>query len=514
MSERLMEVRGISKAFPGVQALSDVEFNLNSGEVLALVGENGAGKSTLMKILSGIYTRDTGTIWMDGKEVAIASPNEAQELGIAIIYQEMNLMPDLTVAQNIYIGREPRVAGGFGLNERALNRKAQEFLDQIGIAIPPTKIVGELTVAKQQMVEIAKALSYNSRVLIMDEPTSALTAAETETLFGLINDLRARGTAIVYISHRMEELGRIADRVTVLRDGQYVGTLGKGEFDASTVIEMMVGRHIDEDARPEISGRLDTETVLEVKGVSTAALIRNASFDIRRGEILGFAGLMGAGRTELARAVFGADHASSGEILVKGKPVAIHRPADAVAHGIGYLSEDRKVLGLLLDKPVDENIVLASLPSYRNKLGFMEPGRARAKAEEFVKRLRIRTPHVRQLTKFLSGGNQQKVVLAKWLERDCEVLIVDEPTRGIDVGAKQEIYDLINQLAAQGKAIIVISSELPEVLRISHRIAVMSQGRITGFLDNAEATQAKIMQLATAGHDESYLHTSTDTQNS
>lgn len=513
MSERLIEVKGISKAFPGVQALSDVEFQLNAGEVLALVGENGAGKSTLMKILSGIYTRDSGTIWMDGKEVAINTPNEAQDLGIAIIYQEMNLMPHLTVAQNIFIGREPRTAGGFGLRERALNQKAGEFLDKIGIAIPPTTVVGELTVAKQQMVEIAKALSYDSRVLIMDEPTSALTAAETETLFGLIDDLRSRGTGIVYISHRMEELGRIADRVSVLRDGQYVGSLEKGQFDVPTIIEMMVGRHIDEDARPEISGRLDTEPVLEVKGLYTGPLIRNASFDIRKGEILGFAGLMGAGRTELARAVFGADPKSGGEVLVHGKQVSITRPADAVAHGIGYLSEDRKALGLLLEKPVDENIILASLSKYRNKFGFMEPKRAKSRAAEFVKQLRIRTPHVRQLAKNLSGGNQQKVVLAKWLERDCEVLIVDEPTRGIDVGAKAEIYELLNELAAQGKAIVVISSELPEILRVSHRIAVMSQGRITGFLDNAEATQAKIMQLATAGHDESYLHAATDNEN-
>jgi ribose transport system ATP-binding protein len=507
VSERLLEVEGISKAFPGVQALADVEFDLDAGEVLALVGENGAGKSTLMKILSGIYRRDAGTIRMDGKEVVISSPTEAQALGIAIIYQEMNLMPHLTVAQNIFIGREPRTAGGFGLNERALNRKAAEFLDRLGIALSPTTIVGDLTVAKQQMVEIAKALSVDSRVLIMDEPTSALTAAETDTLFELINDLRSRGTGIIYISHRMEELGRIADRVTVLRDGHYVGSLRKGEFDVSTIIEMMVGRHIDEDARPAISGRLDAETVLEVRNLSTSALIKNASFDIRRGEILGFAGLMGSGRTELARAIFGADRKTTGEILVKGKPVAIHRPTDAVDHGIGYLSEDRKRLGLLLEQPVDANIVLASLRSYRNRLGFMQPKRAKERASEFVKKLRIRTPHVRQLTKNLSGGNQQKVVLAKWLERDCDVLIVDEPTRGIDVGAKDEIYDLINRLANQGKAIVVISSELPEVLRISHRIAVMSQGRITGFLDNSEATQSKIMQLATKGHDESYLHT-------
>ena len=419
-------------------------------------------------------------------------------------------MPHLTVAQNIYIGREPRNTGGFGLSERELNRKAKAFLARLGIALSPTTMVGDLTVAKQQMVEIAKALSFNSRILIMDEPTSALTAAETDTLFGLITDLRERGTGIIYISHRMEELGRIADRVTVLRDGHYVGSLDKGQFDVPTVIEMMVGRHIDEDARPAISGRLDTETMLEVRDLSTSDLIKNASFDVRRGEILGFAGLMGAGRTELARAIFGADPKSSGEVIIKGKPVTVRTPADAVARGVGYLSEDRKALGLLLEQAVDENIILASLPRYMNRAGFMQPRKGRARAKEFVEQLRIRTPSVRQTTKNLSGGNQQKVVLAKWLECNSDVLIVDEPTRGIDVGAKAEIYALLNRLAADGKAIVVISSELPEVLRVAHRIAVMSQGRITGFLDNAEATQAKLMQLATKGHDESYLQASPD----
>jgi ribose transport system ATP-binding protein len=508
VGERLLEVHGISKAFPGVQALSDVQFHLDRGEVLALVGENGAGKSTLMKILAGIYTKDTGTISMDGREVSIDGPRRAQELGISIIYQEMNLMPHLTVAQNIYIGREPR-SSGLWLKERSLKRKAAELLDHLGINISPTALVADLTVAKQQMVEIAKALSVDSRVLIMDEPTSALTAAETDTLFGLIEDLRNRGTGIIYISHRMEELGRIADRVTVLRDGQYVGDLPKGQFDVPTIIEMMVGRHIDEDARPEISGRQESEVMLEVRNLSTSDLIRNASFDVRRGEILGFAGLMGAGRTELARAIFGADPRSQGEILVKGEPVAIHSPSDAVRHGIGYLSEDRKALGLLLEQTVTDNIILPSLRSYANAAGFMRPARGRVRAQAFVTQLRIKTPSVLQFAKNLSGGNQQKVVIAKWLERNSDILIVDEPTRGIDVGAKDEIYALLNELATAGKAIVVISSELPEILRISHRIAVMSQGYITGFLDNSQASQKKIMELATTKMDDDVVsHTS------
>ena len=434
----LLEVEGISKSFPGVRALHQVQFVLHPGEVLVLVGENGAGKSTLMKILSGIYQRDEGTIKVDGREVTIANPAAAQQLGISIIHQEMNLMPDLTVAQNIYIGREPH-KGPF-LDERGLNRKAQDLLDGLGIKLDARQIVGDLTVAKQQMVEIAKALSFDARVLIMDEPTSALTDSEVETLIGLIENLRAKGTGIVYISHRMEELKRLADRVTVLRD---------------------------------------------------------VSFDLHRGEILGFAGLMGAGRTETARAIIGADPRTSGTIEVHGKPVTIKQPADAVAHGIGYLSEDRKRLGLMLEQSVTFNTALASIGQFTTPLGFVQQAKAKKVAQRYVDELRTKTPSTEQMVKLLSGGNQQKVVIAKWLARDSEILIFDEPTRGIDVGAKEEIYRLLQRLAENGKSIIVISSELPEVLRLAHRIVVMANGRVTGTLANEDASQQKIMDYAT-----------------
>ncbi|MFD3443508.1 sugar ABC transporter ATP-binding protein [Microbacteriaceae bacterium 4G12] len=491
---QLLAVHGISKSFPGVQALKDVQFELNRGEVLALVGENGAGKSSLMKILSGIYTKDAGTISLEGAEVDIDSPKTAQTLGISIIHQEMNLMPHLTIAQNIYIGREPR--GGVFLRERALNRKATELLQRLGIALDPREIVGNLTVAKQQMVEIAKALSFDAKVLIMDEPTSALTESETETLFRLIEGLKQRGTGVIYISHRMEELRRIADRVTVLRDGQYIGSLEKHELDITRVIDMMVGRHLEEGARPS-TDRHRGDVVLRVQGLSTRHLLDDVSFELRRGEILGFAGLMGAGRTEVARAIIGADPIDSGTVEVNGRQVRISQPSDAVRHGVGYLSEDRKLLGLLLEQDVNSNILLASLRDYTDALGFVHTPKGKQKSREYVKSLRIKTPSIAATTKNLSGGNQQKVVIAKWLARDCDILIFDEPTRGIDVGAKEEIYRLLNDLVAQGKSIIMISSELPEVLRLSHRIVVMANGRITGVLENEDASQAKIMDHAT-----------------
>jgi len=496
----LLEVSGIAKSFPGVQALKGVQFELNSGEVLAIVGENGAGKSCLMKILSGIYTRDAGTIILDGKEVHIDNPRAAQRLGVSIVHQEMNLMPDLTIAQNIYVGREPR-RGPF-VRERALNRETTELLQRLGIHLDPKALVGTLTVAKQQMVEIAKALSFDARVLIMDEPTSALTGSETETLFTLIDGLKKHGTGIIYISHRMDELRRIADRVVVLRDGEYIGSLDKGEIDVPTVIEMMVGRHLEGGSRPSSKDHEDAEIVLEVTGLSTRALLKDITFQLRRGEILGFSGLMGAGRTEVARALVGADPSVRGEVRVNGKVVKIKQPADAVALGIGYLSEDRKALGLLLEQDVNTNVLLASLRDYMDSLGFMHPGKGRQRSEEYVKLLRIKTPSIRALAKNLSGGNQQKVVIAKWLARDCDILIFDEPTRGIDVGAKEEIYGLLQDLNTQGKSIIMISSELPEVLRMSHRIVVMGNGRITGVLGNEEASQAKIMQYATLIGDE------------
>ena len=495
MNEPLLEVQGISKSFPGVRALQDVQFRLDAGEVLVLVGENGAGKSTLMKILSGIYEKDAGTIRIDGREVEIAGPAEAQQLGISIIHQEMNLMPDLTVAQNIFLGREPR--RGPMLDEKALNRSTAQLLADLGIPLDPKRRVADLTVAAQQMVEIAKALSFDARVLIMDEPTSALTDTEVETLFGLIDSLRASGTGIVYISPRMEELRRLADRVTVLRDGQYIGSLERSEIDVPTIIEMMVGRVLETSTRPELPETASHEVVMKVEGLSTRSLLKDVSFELRRGEILGFAGLMGAGRTETARAVIGADRTVSGTVEVHGQPVRIRQPADAVRHGIGYLSEDRKTLGLMLEQSVTSNTIAASYDRFTGLFGIVDDRRARRVAARYVEELRTRTPTVDQPVKLLSGGNQQKVVLAKWLVRDCEILIVDEPTRGIDVGAKEEIYRLLQRLAAEGKSIIVISSELPEVLRLSHRIVVMANGRVQGTLDSAEATQNSIMELAT-----------------
>lgn len=505
MAAPLLEVEGISKGFPGVQALDNVQFFLNAGEVLTIVGENGAGKSTLMKIITGIYTEDSGTIKVEGRTVDVRDPKHAQELGISIIHQETSLMPHLTVAQNIYIGREPRALGGLALRERALNRKAEELLQRLGIRLNARSLVGDLTIAKQQMVEIAKALSFDAKVLIMDEPTSALTESETETLFELIESLRESGTGIVYISHRMEELRRLADRVTVLRDGAYIGSLEREEIDIPTIIKMMVGRQIDPGARPTAREIATEDVTLKVTGLSTSALLKNVSFDLHRGEILGFAGLMGAGRTEVARAIIGADPITAGQIEVNGRPAKITQPSDAVRRGIGYLSEDRKHFGLLLDQSVDFNIQLASLKSYKGPFGFMRERGGRKVSESYVSSLRIRTPSVHQLVKNLSGGNQQKVVIAKWLARDCDILIFDEPTRGIDVGAKEEIYKLLEDLASEGKSIIMISSELPEVLRMSNRIAVMANGELIHILNNEEADQARIMDYATGAREEEVI---------
>jgi ribose transport system ATP-binding protein len=491
----LLRVSDASKSYPGVRALDAVQLDLRPGEVHAVVGENGAGKSTLMKLLSGIDRPDSGEFFLDGQPYTPSNPRHAQELGIAIIHQELNLMPDLTVAQNIYIGREPRVAGVF-LSEAALNRRTRELLTRLGLPLEPTDLVGDLTVARQQMVEIAKALSFNARVLIMDEPTAALNDVEVETLFGLIRRFITPTTGVIYISHRMHELAQISDRITVLRDGRYISTLDTATSTVAEVIALMVGRDIGAEARPRPAAA-PGEPVLSVRGLRTRALLRDVSFDLHRGEILGFAGLMGAGRTEVARALVGADKSDGGTVVVHGREVSIANPADAAKLGLGYLSEDRKRYGLLLGRNVRDNVVLASMGSFTNRFGFVNDGRAGKVADAHVSKLRIRTPSLGQLMQNLSGGNQQKAVVAKWLVRDCDILIFDEPTRGIDVGAKDEIYALLDALAADGKAIIMISSELPEILRMSHRIAVMCEGRITAVLDNAEATQEKIMHYAT-----------------
>ena len=496
MGDLLVEMTGISKSFPGVNALEDARFELRPGEVHALVGENGAGKSTLMKVLSGIYRADAGTVRVKGAEVEINTPRAAQDMGISIIHQELNLMGHLTVAQNIFIGREPRRGVGFWLDEKALNRNAKALFEELHIHLDPRARVSGLAVAQQQMVEIAKALSFKSDVLIMDEPTAALTDTEIDELFRIIRHLREGGAGIVHISHRLEELKQISDRVTVMRDGRYIDTVNTAEVGIQEIISMMVGRTIFEEA-PELPEVPNEEVVLEVRNLNRGRVIRDVSFQLHRGEILGVAGLVGAGRTEVMRAVFGADPHDSGEILVHGEPIAINTPADAVAHGIGYLSEDRKRYGLALKMDVEANVVMASLRKFTGSLGRIQFGRTHAKALEHVDGLAIKTPSVGQRTKNLSGGNQQKVVIAKWLTADTEILIFDEPTRGIDVGAKSEIYKLLNELASQGRAIIMISSELPEILRMSHRILVMCEGRITGELTAAEATQERVMTFAT-----------------
>jgi len=493
---QLLSLDGVCKEFPGVKALNNVHFELNTGEVHALVGENGAGKSTLMKILSGIYKKDSGNITYQGKQVNVSSPNEAQHLGISIIHQELNLMPHLTVAENIFIGREDRRKGRIFLNDTKLNAAATALLEELKLNLNPTDLVGGLSIAKQQMVEIAKAVSYRGEVIIMDEPTSSLTPAETESLFTIIRTLKAAGKGVVYISHRLEELAQISDRITILRDGEYVKTLQTKESSIAEVISLMVGRTVDQDQRPVVSTS-ESETILRVEGLSTHNLLKDISFELKRGEILGFAGLMGAGRTELARALIGADPKTAGKVFLKGREVFIKSPSDAVKEGIGYLSEDRKRFGLLLIQNVTFNVILASIPKFKNKLGFMKVKPAAGITREAITQLSIRTPSENQYAKNLSGGNQQKIVIAKWLTRDCDILIFDEPTRGIDVGAKDEIYKLLSKLASTGKSIIMISSELPEVLRMSDRIAVMCSGRITGILKNKDADQNTIMKYAT-----------------
>ncbi|MCR6670305.1 sugar ABC transporter ATP-binding protein [Devosia ginsengisoli] len=489
----LVDMVGIDKSFPGVRALSQARFELKAGEVHALMGENGAGKSTLMKILSGVYSRDAGEVRLNGQPVEITSPRQAQDMGIGIIHQELALMRDLTAAQNIFIGREPR---RFGLlDEGALNRAAQAIFDSMNLRLSPTVLVESLTIAKQQMVEIAKALSYRSRVLIMDEPTAALNDAEIAELFTIINRLKAEGVGIVYISHKMDEIKRISDRVTVMRDGEYVGTVPAADTPIETIISMMVGRTLTNEVL-DIPNTAANPVALEVRNLNRGRDIRDVSLMVRKGEILGLAGLMGAGRTEVARAIFGADPRDSGEIWVNGKRVGISSPKDAVRSGIGYLSEDRKHFGLATGLDVRNNIALASLKRFTGPGGVLDDRAMHEVAEKYIRQLTIKTPSDTQEARLLSGGNQQKVVIAKWLLRDCDILIFDEPTRGIDVGAKAEIYKLLNALAEQGRAIIVISSELPEILRLSHRIAVMCEGRLTGTLPGG-SSQEEIMRLAT-----------------
>ncbi len=495
MQDCLVRMENIHKSFPGVKALDSCQFQLNSGEVHALVGENGAGKSTLMKVLTGVHKQNDGKIYYKGKDVEIKSPGDAQDLGISIIYQEFNLMPHLTVAQNVFIGREPR-KGNFLLDEKKINQQTKKLLNMLNLELDPETKVMDLTVAKQQMVEILKALSYNSEVLIMDEPTAALTDSEIEDLFYIIRKLRGDGVGIIYISHRLEELKQITDRITVMRDGSYIDTVDTKEVKIDKIINLMVGREIYESSSSKIFEGKE-EVVLEVKDLNRNGVIKDVSFNLKKGEILGLAGLVGAGRTEVARAIFGADPIDSGEIYINGQKADITSPGDAVNNGIAYLSEDRKKYGLALGLDVGTNIVLANYKNYLGKLTWIKNKGIKKSAKKIIEMLNIKTPSINQKVKNLSGGNQQKIVIAKWLDCNSDILIFDEPTRGIDVGAKSEIYKLLNNLVEEGKSIIMIASELPEILRMSHRIVVMCEGKITGELDGKEATQENIMQYAT-----------------
>jgi len=491
-TDYVLEMINIDKRFQGVHALKSCSINLKRGEVLALVGENGAGKSTIMKVLTGIYNADSGEIFYFGEKANFRSPRDAQNAGISIVHQELNLMGHLNVAQNIFIGRESK---GFFLDERGLEKRTRELFERMNISsIDPRSRVMDLTVGKQQIVEIAKAISYDAKVIVFDEPTATLTDTETDVLFKLIDELKQKDVSMIYISHRMDEIKQISDRITVLRDGEFVGTRDTKDVDIDEIIQMMIGRVTYEQPKETSHVPADAEVVLKIEGLSSKD-VDNVSFELRKGEILGFAGLMGAGRTEVARLIFGADKKTSGDIYINGKKTDIRSPGDAVRSGIGYLSEDRKRYGCVLGMRVADNIVLASLSNYVKGL-FLSEKNISKDSEEYKEKIDIRTPSVNQMLKNLSGGNQQKTIIAKWLIKNCDILIFDEPTRGIDVGAKSEIYKLMNSLVNEGKSIIMISSELPEIFRMSDRILVMSSGTQTATLPIEEADQHTVMKHA------------------
>ena len=494
MSNTILKMQGIQKYFSGVHALKSVDFELRAGEVHALMGENGAGKSTLIKVLCGIHKKDGGTIEYFGEEVEFANIAESQQAGVSVIHRELNMMNDLTVAQNMFIGREFMKSSL--INDKKMEEEAKRLFDMMGVKIDPSIKLGNLTVGKQQMVEIAKAVSRDCKLLVLDEPTAALTQPEVEELFKIMRDLQSKGIGMIYISHRMDEINRISDRVTVMRDGEYVGTVNTADVTKDDIVKMMVGRVIMGEQKACSTCPADAPVILEVKNLNAGKEVKDVSFTLRKGEILGFAGLMGAGRTEVARALYGADPRQTGEIFLNGKKVKIKTPQQAVKHGICYLSEDRKRYGLMLDKSVTENTTISSVDDFISA-GIINDAKMRTSSAEFNEKLRTKTPSMEQLLKNLSGGNQQKVIIARWLMKNVDIFIFDEPTRGIDVGAKSEIYRLMEELVAQGKSIIMISSELAEVLRMSDRIMVMCEGRKTGELDIAEATQENIMQLAT-----------------
>jgi ribose transport system ATP-binding protein len=485
----------ITKKYPGVIALDNVDFELEKGEVHVLIGENGAGKSTLMKILSGAEIKNSGKIFLEDKEVSITNPIDAQKLGIVMIYQELNLVPQLSVGENIFLGREPKKKNGL-IDWDKLYDESVKYLSKLSSDINPRKKVEALSVAEQQIVEVAKALSYNARIIIMDEPTAALTTKEVVELFKVIKWLKSQGIGIIYISHRMEEIYEVGDRITILRDGKFVHRCKLNEITREEIIHKMVGRELDKEFPKKFFQK--GKEILRVENISRKGVVDNVSFSLYQGELLGFSGLVGAGRTELARLIFGADKKSSGKIYLEGKEVEINSPADAIKNGIALLTEDRNKQGLILDMSVAQNVTLSNLAGIMKGL-FIDRKKEKDVVTEYSNDLNIRTPSIYQITRNLSGGNRQKVVLARWLFTNSKVVIFDEPTRGIDVGAKYEIYNLINNLLEKGIAVIMISSELPELLGMCDKIAVMHRGKIKDILDHKEATQEKIMLLATGG---------------
>lgn len=490
-----IEMKGIDKSFGTNQVLKSAGFLLEDGEVHALMGENGAGKSTLMKILTGVYTRDAGTVWVDGREVLYKNPQEAEKAGIVFIYQELNVLFDLTVEENLFMGKE--ITKGFGIcDKKAMRKQAQEIMDRMGVNIPVTAKMSDLSVGQQQMVEICKALMVDAKVLIMDEPTAALTQSETEVLFDVIKSLRKKGVSIVYISHRMEEIFELCDRITILRDGTYIDTKFIKDIDMDDIVQMMIGRTIGERF-PSRDVKVGEE-VFRAEGLTSGKLFKNVSFSVKAGEVLGVSGLMGAGRTEIMQAIFGNIPMESGKLFIEGKEVSIKNPRQAIAAGIGFITEDRKTEGLLLEKSIAENIEIANLKKISNK-SVLSKEKQKEIVRKGIEEFRIKCFGPDHLCTNLSGGNQQKVVLAKWIYTDPKILILDEPTRGVDIGAKKEIYNVINDMAARGVAVIMVSSELPEVLGMSDRIMIVHEGRITGIVDAAEANQAKVMTLATGG---------------
>jgi len=490
----LMQMKKITKSFPGVNALEEVDLEAYAGEVLALLGENGAGKSTLMKILSGVYKKDDGQIFLEGKEVSIQGIKDAEALGIAIIHQELSLFRNLTVYENIFLGNEITNSFTGKLNKSLMKKRTVEYLKEIGCTLNPNTIIKDINVGEMQMVEIVKAVSKKSKIIVMDEPTTALTDVETQKLFEVMRKLKSQGIAIIYITHRMDEIFEICDKVEVLRDGKYIGSTDVDKVTKDDLITMMVGRKLDEQF-PHIE-MPSGDTMLEIKGLSYGNRIKDISFDVKKGEILGLAGLMGAGRTEVAKLIFGEFKKSSGEILIEGKKVEINSPKAAIKAGIAYLSEDRKQEGLNLNMTTGQNMTLCALKQYENKFLMIDSKKEREATKEYIKKLSIKTTGPDQIIKNLSGGNQQKVIISKWLMINPNILIVDEPTRGIDVGAKKEIYEILNKLKQEGKAIIVISSDMPEILGITDRIIVMNEGRITGEIKRSEASQEAVMKYA------------------